>query len=273
MTSVRADAWHLRKLFTYGCKKSGFGRDRKSGKSPVRKVLCFTKFCNQFFSGFKLPRAWSSPAQVSPDIFFRGVDLMCQSVLNSAQQVPIVGEFYDVLLKFWRFKQMPAAPAEPSDASELIEVPENEDGDQEEDLSEFLIVKDEDDDELKVSEDPYSAAAVMVPDAPVTAAESTAEARELVAVAEMPDISPAAPESKTPGKDMPVNARKACVFDAEKLDHDKALSDEDLDKKIALLTSFRQDFPSIFFGFWEYHVPKIVRQPKHHIFSILLPCV
>ena len=46
MTNVRADAWHLRKLFTYGCKKSGFSKDRKPGKSPVRKVLCFFKFCN-----------------------------------------------------------------------------------------------------------------------------------------------------------------------------------------------------------------------------------
>ena len=257
-----------------GARSQALAETERAGKALFARCFVLPNFAINFSPVSSCPGLGQAQLKFLLTFFFRGVDLMCQSVLNSAQQVPIVGEFYDVLLKFWRFKQMPAAPAEPSDASELIEVPDDEDGDQEEDLSEFLeIVKDEDDDELKVSEDPYSAAAVMVPDAPVTAAESTAEARELVAVAEMPDISPAAPESKTPGKDMPVNARKACVFDAEKLDHDKALSDEDLDKKIALLTSFRQDFPSIFFGFWEYHVPKIVRQPKHHIFSILLPCV
>ena len=179
-----------------------------------------------------------------------------ENVLNFAQQVPIVGEFYDVLLKFWRFKQMPATPATPPDDPELIEIPDGEDEDQEEDLSEFLeiIVKDEEGDECKVSEDPYSAMEVVsedphsamevaVPDGAVTAvavpaAEATPKARELVAVAEVPDISPAASEAKPPVKDMPQHARKACVFDAETPDHDQALSDEDLDKKIALLTRF-----------------------------------
>lgn len=156
--------------------------------------------------------------------------------------MPIVGEFYDVLLKYWRFKLMPAAEsATPPDDPELIEIPDGEDEDQEEDLSEFFeIVKDEEGGELKALEDPYEAMEVTVPDGAITAvalpaAESTPKARELVA--EMPDISPAAPQAKPPVKDMPENAKKACVFDAGKLDHDQTLSDEDLDKKIALLTS------------------------------------
>lgn len=61
MTSVRADAWHLRKLFTYACKKSGFGKDRKSGKSPSRKVLCFTKFC-------KVVQSFFSPVSCCPGL-------------------------------------------------------------------------------------------------------------------------------------------------------------------------------------------------------------
>lgn len=56
MTSVRADAWHLRKLFTYACKKSGFGKGTGSpGKVLVARCFVlpnFAKLCNHFFLPF-----------------------------------------------------------------------------------------------------------------------------------------------------------------------------------------------------------------------------